>query len=140
MSIIKFPGPENRNKNSKISDVEKQNLINEFIEILDESGEGEVLTTANIDLDLFNKYINEFPCFHSYSGSRDPINLYKSYESSEILSEEQEAALLCVLELTSNFEFGFILSDVFQTWSEPDRSAFIRIISAHSILSKDDPA
>ena len=134
MSIIKFPGAEKKNAPKKMSDSEKKFLIDGIIEALDGVDEVEAIDFSTINEQLFKKYISQFPCFETYNGSIDIKSLYSCFEDTGNLNDSQELAFVYVLELISDYDFGFMLKDVFEIWSKEDQAAFIKIIAAHSLF------
>ncbi len=136
MNIIKFPGKNKQKQSPNISPAERQSIINEFMDILDESCEIETIDLADIDKNQFRKYLKNFQCFSNFSeADLDPINLYQLYEKTGILTEEEEVIFLFILELISGYEFGFIISEIFEFCSNENQSNFIKVLAYHSMVS-----
>ena len=134
MNIIKFPGKNKQKQIPNISPADKQSIINEFMDILDESCEIETIDLADIDNELFKKYLKQFHCFKTINeADLGPISLYQLYEKTGILTEEEEVVFLFILELISGYEFGFIISEIFEYCSVENQSCFIKILAYHSM-------
>ena len=130
MNIIPFPKV---GKFRPAGDNIDHSLMDGVLSFFSDDENSEIFRPDKIDLEVFRKYILEFPCYQSYEGLIDPSLIYQAYISNSKLNEDQEIAFLCVLELLSEFEFGFALADVFEVWGQDDRAAFLRILALHSL-------
>ena len=139
MSVIKFPGADKGlSPKKKISEEEKKVLIDGLIDVLDGVDELETIDLDKIDKKLFEKYLLQFPCYANLIQNIDPHYLYNLYEQTGTLTEEQELGLICVLELLTEYDFGFMLRDAFEVWSMDDTAAFIKIIAAHAVHAQKE--
>ena len=103
----------------------------ERIDLLEESV---VLEFSQVDQEIFEHYIREFPCYRKYSRAITPLDLFHASEQGK-LSDSQMVVLSFVLEILSTYEFGFMISDVFSILDRDDQSTFIKIIASHSFLT-----
>lgn len=132
-NITEFPGKKKRAKKNKISDEDKKFLIEQFASMIENSEvEGDDLLDIAVSADLFQLYLQQFPCFAGYGDKIEFNAIMRAYDEGE-LTEEQDLAVECVLDLLSDQYFDFSLKDAFQLWGQGDLAAFIKILGFHSI-------